>query len=274
MKRPWCWWCPPSPPPRRMSRYLTPSKIALLALISLYTESVIPLAATIPVLSFLVSHILPVSSAASQERPATHTREIALVIDNFQKALISHVSGIPGRTVWDLLLQKLWKINSIDALHAFFDALSLLLQKTPEEQQNEVEDGIDPNPNRMLLSRTSPLGSFVRRAQLEFTRLQFHDGVSLWKSFITYRTPTFTQWKRRNLTAGNASFDVNLQEDHLELGNRLIDVVYGDSGNLARQEASVSVDDVETLLGYQVDQMQSRWIPRAQASPKDTLNKS
>jgi len=240
-----------------MSRYLTPSKIALLALVSLYTESVIPSAATIPVLSFLVSHILPVNLAASQDRPAIRLRDTTLAFDDFQKATISHVSGIPGRTVWDLLLQKLWKINSFDALHFFFDTLSLLLLSTSEDQQKATEDGNDTNPNRMLLSRVSPLGSFVRRAQLEFTRLQFHDGVSLWKNFIAYRTPTFPQWKKRNLTAGNTSFDANLQEDHLELGNRLTDVVYGEPGNDTRYEASVSTEDVETLLRYQVDQMQS-----------------
>lgn len=240
-----------------MSRYLTPSKIALLALVSLYTESVIPSAATIPVLSFLVSHIVALNSANSQEKPDKSSRDVALVVDDFQKATFSHASGIPGRTVWDLLIQRLWKINSFDALHAFFDTLSLLLQRTPEERQNEVEDGIDVNPNRMLLSRVSPLGSFVRRAQLEFTRLQFHDGVRLWTSFIAYRMPTFSQWKKRNPAAGHTSFDINLQEYHPELASRLNDAVYGEPNNATRQEASVSMDDVETLLGYQVDQMQS-----------------
>lgn len=245
-----------------MSRYLTPSKIALLALISLYTESVVPSGATIPVLSFLISYILPVNSAASRGRCAISSRDTALLIDDFQKATISHVSGIPGRTVWDLLLQKLWKINTFDALHVFFDTLSLLLQQSPDEQPNEVEGGIDTNPNRILLSRVSPLGSYARRAQLEFTRLQFHDGVSLWKSFIAYRTPTFSQWKKRNLAAGSTSFDANLQADHLELGNRVANVVYGEPRSLTRQGAIVSMEDVETLLGYQVDQMQSTWISR------------
>lgn len=242
-----------------MSRYLTPSKVGLLALISLYTESVMPSAAIIPLLSFLVSHILPVSSADTRDKSSLQSRHVTLAIEDFQKATISQVSGIPGRTFWDLLLNKLWKLNSFDALHVFFDDLSLLLQNTPEEQQQQqqAEDGIEPNPNRMRLSRASPMGSFVRRAQLEFTRLQFHDGVTLWRNLVAYRAPTLPQWKRRNQAAGQISFDSNLQQEHLDLGDRLTDVVYGEIAHGIKHDASISTEDVEKLLEYQIDRIQS-----------------
>jgi len=239
-----------------MSRYLTPSKVGLLALISLYTESVVPAQATIPVLSFLVSHLLPVTSAASRSEVEPHPHNV-LAIEDFQRTTIAHASGIPGRNVWDLLLHKLWKIDSFDALHVFFDTLSLLLQKLPEEQQREIENGVDPNPNRMLLSRASPLGSFVRRAQVEFTRLPFHDGVTLWKTFVSYRAPTLLQWKKRNPSAGNTSFDSNLHDDDLAWGDPLSNVIYRELEHGSRQEASISTEDVEKLLEYQVDHMQS-----------------
>lgn len=240
-----------------MSRYLTPSKIGLLALISLYTESVVPSAATIPVLSFLVSHVLPFNSAASHDKAPMQSRYVALAIEDFQKATISLVSGIPGRTIWDLLLNKLWKLNSFDALHVFFHTLSSLLEKTPEEQQQDAEDAIESNSNSVRLSRASPMGSFVRRAQLEFTRLQFHDGVTLWTDFVAYRAPTLSQWKKRNQAAGHISFDANLQEQHLDLGDRLTNVVYGESAHGFKHDAAISTEDVEKLLEYQTDQMQS-----------------
>ena len=240
-----------------MSRYLTPAKIGLLALISLYTESKIPSAAIIPVLSFLVSHVLPINSATSQNNSSLHSHHITLAIGDFQKATISHVSGIPGRTVWDLLLNIFWAVNSFDALHVFFETLSSLLQQTPEQQQQNAEPEIDSNFKRMRLSRASPIGLFVRRAQLEFTRLQFHDGVTLWRSFVTYRAPTLLQWKKRNQAVGHPSLDANLREEHSDLGNRLTDVVYGELALGAVNAASISTEDVEKLLEYQNDKMQS-----------------
>ena len=238
-----------------MSRYLTPSKIGLLALISLYSDDVVPSIAMIPVLSFLISHLLPVDPSAEQDRP------FIISIECFQKATITHSSCIPGRTLWDLLLKKLWEVTSFDALHVFFDSLSLLLVKTGDESSNDAGDEISTDRNRILLSRTSPLGAFVRRAQLEFTRLQFHDGVTLWKSYITYRGPTMSMWKRRNPAAKRIGIDENLQADSLSLGDQLTGIVYGDFADENRKEASVSTEDVEKLLEYQVDQMQSKnWM--------------
>lgn len=254
-----------------MSRYLTPSKIGLLALISLYTESVIPSPATVPILSFLVSHLLPSIFIPSRSEAEAQPRSVPLAIGDIQRTTIVHASGIPGRNVWDLLLHKLWKIDSINALHLFFDNLVLLLQKSPEIEQDANEDRVDPNPNRMLLSRVSPLGSFVRRAQVEFTRLPFHDGVALWKAFVSYRAPTLMQWKKRNPSAGDTSFDSNLLEDDLAGANPLVTVIYGDLKQGSRHEGSTSTEDVERLLEFQVGHMQSKLTPRSTGF-KNVLN--
>ena len=240
-----------------MSRYLTPSKIGLLTLISLYTDSVVPTASTIPILTFIISLILPLNAAGATKDLNQVDQKVIISIDDFQNATITHASGVPGRTVWDLLLKRLWEINSFDALHVFFDNLSSLLVKTREEQQRDIENGVSLPIDRMLLSRTSPLGTFVRRAQLEFTRLQFHDTQVLWKSFITYCEPTLPTWKRRIAAAGKTTFDVNLQGNGLSWEDRLTDVLYGDLQQSGAQEGSISTDDVERLLEFQVDEMQS-----------------
>ena len=240
-----------------MSRYLTPSKVGLLALISLYTESVVPSTATIPVLSFLVSNVLP-TGLSTREKESQQGESIG-TIEAFQKITIALGSGIPGRTIWDLLLNKLWKINSLDSLHAFFDSLHHLLQKTPNEVQRLGVAGVDSNPNRLLLSRVSPLGAFVRRAQIEFTRLQFHDTVTIWKDFIAYRAPTLGQWKKRNPTAGPSSFDVNVRADYPGMEDRVTGLVYVSDDKSAKKKPVVSTVDVEKLLDYQVERMQSMW---------------
>ena len=239
-----------------MSRYLTPSKIGLLALISLYTDSFVPTSASVPVLSFIVSHILPTQSTFSSEKNA-RSQPHTLTIDELQNDTIKQASGIPGRTIWDLLLKKLWDINSLDALNAFFDNLGLLLAKTREEQHADLEEGFTPPADKILLSRNSPFGVFVRRAQLEFTRLQFHDGISLWKSYIAYREPTMALWKRRNPDVERNSIDANLVSGRIDLSDPLAEIMYGDVLEMDRHGASVSTDDVEKLLEFQVDQMQS-----------------
>lgn len=246
-----------------MSRYLTPSKVCLLTLISLYTDSVVPSTATIPVLSFLVSHLLPTEPLGSGDEVLSLHCDITSTVESFRKATIILASGIPGRTIWDLLLKKLWEINSFDALHRFFDTLPFLLEKTAEESQNADEDTA-ANSKPILLSRVSPLGTFVRRAQLEFTRLQFHDGILLWKNLVSFRASTLHLWQRRNPAAGSSSFDSNLHEYRLGMDGRLTGLVYGDITDEARREPSVSTDDVEKLLEYQVDQMQS--MPEDQCS--------
>jgi anaphase-promoting complex subunit 5 len=240
-----------------MSRYLTPSKIGLLALISLYADSVVPSTATIPILSFIVSHLLPVEFLSSRPDTNLPSRSFIITIDSFQKATITHASGIPGRTVWDLLLRKFWEINSFDALHVFFDALTFLIEKPRHDGHFDSPDSGLANSKRILVSRRSPLGVFVRRSQLEFTRLQFHDGITLWNSFITYRDPTLALWKRRNPNAGKLSFDRNLQEAFSGSDDRIREIVYGDSAGDLQAEASVSTDDVEKLLEYQIARMQS-----------------
>lgn len=244
-----------------MSRYLTPSKIGLLALISLYAESLVPSAATIPILSFLVAHLLPVHSRASQNPSSENSHGFTLPIAALQQATITQTSVIPGRTLWDLLLNKLWEINSFDALHVFFDTTSLLLEKPREEQDTEESNA--SRSRRTLLSRSSPLGAFVRRSQLEFTRLQFHDGITLWKSFITYRSPTIKAWRRRH-PGKSASIDANLDkilDKEPVVSEELISrVIYGDIANSSLNDANISTEDLEKLLEYQVEQMQSMFL--------------
>ena len=239
-----------------MSRYLTPSKVGLLVLVSLYTESVIPVTASIPILSFIASHLLPARSTSLSNAFAATESTVATPTSAFQKALLVHDSGIPGRTVWDLFLRKLWGINSLDALHAFFDLLPNLLQIHSHDGTTE-SNGLQ-DADRVLFSRTSPLGAFVRRAHLEFTRLQFNDSTTLWKHFVLYREPTFTIWRKRNPAAGNTSFDINLVESQLTRTHLTTKAVYGSFGDEDHGHVRFSLEDIERLIEFQIDQTQSK----------------
>lgn len=246
-------------PARTMTRYLTPSKIGLLALICLYTEGVVPNASTISILAFLVSHLLPPDPLKIAPSIVSPGKNHAIPIEEFEEATSSHASAFPGRTIWDLFLKTIWAIDSCDALDSFFRNLSSLLGKSREEQQRERDSDTAQEANRMKLSRTSPLGAFVRRAQLEFTRLQFHDSVALWKSLIRYRLPTNHAWAKRNQIELENSVDANFIDLQVDANSLLEEVMYGDLYAKEEEKGGVSTNDVERLLDFQVGEMQSKF---------------
>lgn len=242
-----------------MARYLTSSKIGLLALINVYTGGLVPSSASIPILSFLSTNLLPLLAKASTQDSGPSFSSSTVSIEQLQNATIPHASAIPGRTVWDLALKCLWSINSIDALHTFFDELESLLEKSSGEVHASNHDLTSTPPKRMLLSRNSPFGAFVRRSQLEYTRLQFHDATKLWKNLIIYRAPTLAFWKRRNPSASRFSFDFNLNEASFGGNGQFAGIVYAGLSGGSFKDVNDSTQDMENLYEYQIARME-RWF--------------
>ncbi|KAF3000009.1 anaphase promoting complex subunit 5 [Neopestalotiopsis sp. 37M] len=222
-----------------MSRFLTPAKIGLLALIELYVEKAVPISAMVDVLSFVTSHLMDAdtrrpANGSSHWAKAENTVRLVISIADFEKVLGPHAaaSGIPGRSLWYVFLDKLWKINSLDALHEFFERREQLLVKTKEEQRREVEMNIpQPSPEVILLSRNSPFGAFVRRTQLEFSRLRFEHTYQLWKDFVKYRQTTAAYYRKKTPSFQRLSFDNVLLEGEHTWGSGLeaiANVAYGD----------------------------------------------
>ncbi|OGM45991.1 anaphase-promoting complex subunit Apc5 [Aspergillus bombycis] len=238
-----------------MSRFLTPSKVALLCLISIYTEGVVPNSSAVHVLSFLVASLSPLDSDPSASTKNWEAQYSASITD-LEGALSTHSSSIPGRSIWDLFLKKVWSIDSCDALEVFFSNVLDLLVKSREDQIRDRDNGLAPELGCMRLSRCSPLGAFVRRAQLEFTRLQFHDSVKLWKGFVKYRLPTYHAWARRNPFGEQAMVDMNLLELGLDTGSQLAQVAYGNIEHDLKEDNHVSTKDVERLLEFQIGELQ------------------
>ncbi|KAF3894327.1 Anaphase-promoting complex subunit [Trichophyton interdigitale] len=290
-----------------MPRFLTPSKVALLALISIYTEGVVPSSAVVPVLAFLVSHLLPLEAsrtvghgcrhgcrhgcghgcgrghgrgqpadgsnkeAATTSTTSTSTEKIRGTpsVEEVKEVTAGLASSIPGRSIWDLFLKRLWQFDCADTLDEFFSSLADVLARSREERLLDPEgareaDEEQKKHGRVLLARHSPLGAFVRRVRLEYTKLQFHDATSLWKAFIRYRMPTYAAWAKRNPAEAQLSVDANLCELGLDLDSPLARVMYGDladddeAGEGEGEGAGMSVRDVERLLEFQISKMQSK----------------
>ncbi|EKG11569.1 hypothetical protein MPH_11062 [Macrophomina phaseolina MS6] len=265
-----------------MARYLNPQKISLLVLTSLYCEAAGPSSATLPILSFLTSHLLSsptdATSGGGGAQPK-HADDCILTLHHFEKVLAAHpyqphpddhnddaaAAAQKGTTLYDAFLDRLWAIDSLDALHAFFDGLSgLLLSKL------RVPDADAERPRRIRLSRTSPLGVFVRRAQLEFARLQFHDASKLWLAFVNYKLPAAEAWRERNMC--ELGFDANLAEVGVEKGDGLWRVAYGALDEMGEEEGLASMDEVERVLAFQIDRLQ-KYGNRVPDDMRDRLRK-
>ncbi|KAI8962642.1 anaphase-promoting complex subunit 5-domain-containing protein [Daldinia sp. FL1419] len=252
-----------------MSRFLNPAKIGLLALIELYTKKTVPTDSIVDVLSFITSHLIDSDAQTSFSTPkgrwkrAETTVSLVISITDFEKVLASHTaaSGIPGRSLWYVFLDRLWKIDSLDSLHEFFDNCSTLLAKTRDELRRDAEMGVPaPAPEAILLSRNSPFGAFVRRSQLEFTRLRFHDAFELWKDFVKYRQATATYYRKKTPSFQRLSFDNVLLTGESDWGSGVETIASVTYGDMLRDDPNstlpVSTDDIERLLEFQIEQMQ------------------
>lgn len=156
---------------------------------------------------------------------------------------------MPGRTLLDLFLKHMWELNSFDALHNLFDSLGELLDPLPSETR------LGEIPDRICLSRASPLGAFVRRARLEFTRMQFDDSMKLWSSFIKYRSPT-AQWTKRLAGLASSGIDVVAAEMGVQLGDNVYEVAYGHLEEPDDEGEGLSLNDLDWILEFQLDRLQ------------------
>lgn len=252
-----------------MSRFLSPKEISLLALITVYCEAAVPADGILPVLNFLARHTGTDSTGETtnltkenQFQKAQDDIDLIQSIKPFETLLqpFPTAVGVPGRRLWDLFLTKLWNIDSLDALHHFFEDLpALLANKDDIRRMVEPEEGA--STTRIPLSIHSPFALFVRRAHLEFSRIQFSDASSLWKGFIVYRQPTAAAWFRRNPALSSNRFDKVLDESESDWGEgaaAIESIAYGD---LPSFQVPVSVNCLDSLIEFQIAQMQSECFP-------------
>ena len=260
-----------------MARYLGPAKVALLVMIQMYTEDGVPPDAVVPVLSFVAAqgivkgHPFDTCTAAAPDRwqRAEATVSLLVTLKDIDELLSRFgVVSMPGRTLWDAFLARLWAVNSFDALNALFLRLPLMLQKTKEQLRREREHPEDKDDDEVepafRISRKSPIGSFIRRAWAEFIRMPFHLASQLWKDFVRYRQPSM-QYLRRRTAIGRLAFDSVLQsaEEGREWAPEdLVNVAGAAYNEMIMSDETVpfpvTSKDMETLLEFHIDQMQSR----------------
>lgn len=237
-----------------MSRYVTPSRIALFVLALVYTEGQVPSSETVPLLSFLVTHIINDVPKSDSQVPG---RVGDCKVADFEEALPSIPSVVIGRNVWDLFLKKLWSIDCLHAVNQLLADSLASVTKSRQQLQKERDEGLPPEPAGRI-SRTSPLGAFIRRIHLEYTRLPFSDVAGIWQDLIRWRSPTRAAFERKNVHDQASSIDVNLYELDLGAEHPITQSLYGFDEEHSEQTKVNSQYDADRLMEIQVSELQSK----------------
>jgi len=232
-----------------MPRYLNPSKLCILVLVSLYCDDYVPDNAAIPILSFIVSSVRQTDSANLELKGSS----ISLKIGDFETVLARHDSKVTGRTLFESFLNRLWSVDCLHALHQFFTDLGGYLAGSPRKTAPEAEK---QRTARFTLSPVSPIGIFVRKSQLEFSRLQFDDSVKLWAALVQFRRPAEKAWLRMHPSAPYDIPDVNILGIDVDSRADLSETMYSSASN--EKAEFLSADEIESMLEFQLERLQSK----------------
>jgi len=224
-------------------------------LIKEYANHRWPNPAIVPLLEFVLKHL----------NRAKDTSTFVITVKSLIEVTVCHESTVVGRTILDLLVIDLWKINCLDVLTSFFLELDTYLQRSYiARPRNDLS-------RRRAITYASQLGKFLRRARHEFGKLQFHEINALWYAFLRFREPTFQLWKLRPQYAGIID-DIHLTATSMDCkvvrdlymapsggtGCKLFVSALGGRVRLLTAGLDwVSTDQIERLLEFQVEAMQS-----------------
>lgn len=236
-------------------RFLTPAKITLLALAQIYTKGQVPWSSTSTVLNLLINRI--VLDAADQDEVLLQDDSDSILV--LEQALAGQQSLMPGKSMWDLLLEHIWSIRCSDDLDDFIGAGPQLLGKTRDQLLQERDEGVITPAGKVV--RTSPLGAFIRRSFLEWHRLQFHDSMTIWTDFVAYRMPSKAAFLRKHPQAVHNAFDANFDDLGIDPSHPMVGIMFRPLLQDADQKLSFTNNyDTEKLMEFQVSEMQSRQI--------------
>ena len=238
-----------------MTRYLTPSKIAVLCVIASQIDGLVTTSSLGYVYAFLLQHVVPDNVKGAIESAATENDDV-IPLSKLEKTLNAYPSAVVGRTLWDVFVKRLWTLDSLAALDFFVTSFPGCLSRTRDTIQRETAIAPEHRAPHGSIARTSPLGAFIRRCYLEYSRLQFQDTVQLWQDLVAYRAPSHQSYEKRNATEGRHSLDVNLIKLGIGADHPLAHIAYGTLDSGEGTKTSLSGFDVERLLDFQVSELQ------------------
>lgn len=217
-----------------MPRFLTPSRICLLVLIELYLSGEVATSSRLKLLNCIADNI-ETSTAQGDEGLSSLPWSEMLA---FEAILSPLQSVMPGRSLFDLFLQKVWSLTSLDSIYSLFERLAILIQSSATESQ----------PSTTRVSRASPLGQCIRRCSVDFTRLPFEDSHALWHALVLYRAPSLSAWAAKHgesqrMWEGEASEENDLVPPLPQVENDV-------------RPALICSEDTEGLIAFSIEKLQ------------------
>ncbi|KAK6429253.1 APC5 protein [Oleoguttula sp. CCFEE 5521] len=226
-----------------MARFLAPHKICLLVLVEAYLDAPPDAFYTALLLDNIATHLLPRSSA--------HGPDSSGSITLFCLPFKDLPSERPGCTFHDDFVNALWKAGSLDALQTLINRLHLAATSSAGLAQSRCSPG-------------SPLGQFIRRSSVEWTRLPFDDSTSLLQAYHRFLRPTWEALIRRSPDTARMFLEARGGEVS---SAAILDIT---DGRIHQGAASVSTGDLQAALGRSIDFLQRRGM-RVPAALKSQL---
>ncbi|KAK4609122.1 Anaphase-promoting complex subunit 5 [Fulvia fulva] len=224
-----------------MPRCLTPARVSLLLLVRIYQLGHTSSKSSLNILDFIARHVTLAPDHdldTINERNALSSPDIGFLAERLSK----WTSKYPGRHMYDVFLHTIWELTGLDSLTSLVGSIHIA--------GTYLEDEGDGVPTTKIITPASPLGQFVRRCQLEFTRLQFADSQALWDAIDAFRAPTYADWAIKNP-------DTAAERQEMQSHNS-VPVAVDRSAKMSDALTSFSAGavDVDTLLNFSVHQLQ------------------
>lgn len=209
-----------------MARYLTPAKICTLIVAESYLQNRENPHSDAKLLALITQQLHPAVHHQNSTGPPADASA-------FAASLVSIPSNFPGRTHYDDFVHTAWTTADLDQLHHLFDRIYSIV--TPED------------PEERKITPASPIGHFIRRCNVEWTRLRFADSLALLNAYKSYIEPTWASWARTQPEAAQmyASRDSDA------------DSVPGATSSASSTAAPmISSDDVDIALSTSIHSLQ------------------
>lgn len=224
-----------------MARYLTPAKICTLILIESYLQSRDDPDSDAKLLDLITEQLIENNGASPYGRGSYYKTDANDIhgppgdASSFAAPLASIPSNFPGRTQYDDFVQTAWMVADLDQLHQLFDrALAILTPENPEERK---------------VTPASPIGHFIRRCNVEWTRLRFADSLALLNAYKSYIAVTWDSWTR---TQPDAAKSYTMKETNQDSIPHPIPTTSSATAPM------ISNDDIDIALSISIHSLQKR----------------